>query len=58
MISSLCLVPSPPVLAVAGLLCALLVSVLHTGGHTGPCGAQVPLLPVQEMERPQSPQGA
>lgn len=57
-IPSLCLVPSPPVLAVAGLRCSLLVSVLHAGGHAGPRGAQVPPLPVQEMGRSQRSQGA
>ncbi len=45
-----CLFPlsSPPVPAVAGLLCSLLVSLLHTGGHTGPPGPQGPSLPAQE----------
>lgn len=52
--SSLC----PPVPAVAGLLCPLLVPLLHAGGHPGPPGARPPLLPAPETGRRPSPQGA
>lgn len=37
-----------PVPAVAGLLCSVLVPVLHSGGHAGPPG---PPVPAQETGR-------
>lgn len=49
---------SPPVPAVAGLLCSLLVSLLHTGGHTGPPGPQGPYLPAWETWKSPGQEGA
>lgn len=48
---------SLPVPAVAGLLRLFLVSLLHTGGHAGPCGPQGPPLPTQKMGRTADQEG-
>lgn len=55
-VSLLC--PLFPVPVVAGLLCSFLVSLLHTGDHTGPRGHQGPPLPAQEMGRSPCQEGA
>ncbi|XP_018543126.1 proprotein convertase subtilisin/kexin type 7 isoform X1 [Lates calcarifer] len=44
--------------AVAGLLCSLLVSLLHPGGDAGPPGPQGPTVPAQEMGTSPGQEGA